>query len=364
MSLKRDHRGMMILRFRSGGRGSKHEYHNLGAITRDEAKTRQEEILAQARRRRGLADPGTTFADLARTWTELKAETLSESTKRTAEIMLRVHILPAIGSIRVEALLPMTIERYRVDRLAEKRPPAKSTVNLEVRVIRGILNFGEGKRIVRNPLLRSDVEPYPLTLKTVYFEPDEWRAFLAAADSDPELREAAPFWRLKLLTASRISEMIDLRWGAVDFERERIAIGQQKTGRTKTFPLTPEMLSVLAAVARGIGEAHVFTEKGLPWDYRRLARLFARTVKLAGITGAWTPHSIRHTAATWARKAGTPLDRVAKMLGHAGLGLVERYAHLAVEDMNPALGAVSAMEKRGGARPVPVKGDFSQAGTA
>ena len=61
-------------------------------------------------------------------------------------------------------------------------------------------------------------------------------------------------------------------------------------------------------------------------------------------------------------KAGMPLDRVAKMLGHAGLSLVERYAHFSVEDLNPALDAVSAMAERGGDRTVNVKGDFSQAG--
>lgn len=54
-----------------------------------------------------------------------------------------------------------------------------------------------------------------------------------------------------------------------------------------------------------------------------------------------------------------PLDRVAKMLGHAGLGLVLRYAHFSVEDLNPALDAVSAMERRGGQRTVIEKGDFA-----
>jgi integrase len=88
--------------------------------------------------------------------------------------------------------------------------------------------------------------------------PDEWAAFLEAADSHPELRKAARLWRLKLLTASRISEMIDLRWSAVDFERGSIAIGQRKTGRTKTLTLAPAMRAVLAAVLRGIGEAPVF----------------------------------------------------------------------------------------------------------
>src|ERR1019366_9395054 len=100
-----------------------------------------------------------------------------------------------------------------------KNPPAASSLNLEVRVILGILNFGEKAGIVRNPITRGTVGRLPVDQKTIYFEPDEWRAFIAAAESDPELGKAAPLWRLKLLTASRISEMIDLRWSDVDLER-------------------------------------------------------------------------------------------------------------------------------------------------
>jgi integrase len=359
MSLKRNSKGDLILRYNVAGRGSKLMYHNLGAITKDEAKDREAEILVEAKRRRGLADPGVTFGSLAATWVELHGASLGASTNRINESMLRLHILPVLGSIKVEDLLPVTIERYRSARLASEDPPAKSSLNLEVRVVRGILNFGEKKRIVRNPIFRGDVEPLPVEQKTTYFQPDEWTRFLAAAEAHPELRAAAPVWRLMLLTASRIGEMIALRWNAVDFERGSLAIGQKKTGRTKALTLTPEMRAALAPLTRGIGEAHVFTRDGAPWAASRLRHFFERTVKAAGLVGDWTPHSIRHTSATWARKAGVPLDRVAKMLGHAGLDLVLRYAHFSVEDLNPALDAVSAMERRGGQRAVIEKGDFT-----
>jgi integrase len=363
MSLKRNRHGNFILRFHTNGRGSTLAYHNLGPVTHTEAKRRETEIRAQADRRRGLAAPGTTFADLAKTWTELSGPDLAATTTTNYESMLRLHILPVFGALRVEALLPVTIERYRADRLAEEKHPAKSTLNLEVRVIRGILNFGAKKRIVRNPILPDDVQPFKVDPKTVYFQPAEWRAFLGAAEGDEELRVAAPLWRLKLLTASRIGEMVDLRWGAVDFERGIIAIGQKKTGLTKGLTLTSDMRAILALVPRGIGDAHVFTDRsGLPWKKTALNGRFARTLRAAGLVGDWTPHSIRHTAATWARKAGMPLDRVAKMLGHAGLGLVLRYAHFATEDLDLTLDAVSAMEKRIGERTVNVKGDFGQAG--
>ena len=85
MSLKRDHRGNMILRFRAGGRGSKHEYHNFGPITHDEA----------------------TFADLAKTWMEIAGLKREESAKEGNEAMLRLHILPVLGAVRVEKRLPV-----------------------------------------------------------------------------------------------------------------------------------------------------------------------------------------------------------------------------------------------------------------
>jgi integrase len=363
MSLKRNPKGDFILRFRPCGASSPLTYHNLGPLTHGAAKDREAEIRAEAKRSRGLASPGTTFTDLAATWAELKRPNLAAATNRTAEIMLRLHILPVLGSLKVEDLLPVTIERYRAARLAAEKPPAKSTLNLEMRLVRWILNFGEEQGIVRNPIPRKMVKPYKLNPKTIYFQPEEWRAFIAAADADPVLREAAPLWRLKLYTASRISEMIDLRWSAVDLVRGSIAIGQKKTGRTKPLMLTSDMRAVLTSILpRGIGDRHVFTHGGLPWASSRLRHFFERTVGAAGLAGDWTPHSLRHTAATWARKAGVPLDRVAGMLGHAGLGLVLRYAHFAVEDLNPALDAVSAMEKRVDGRTLNVKGDFGQAG--
>jgi integrase len=351
MSLKRDRSGNMILRFRTGGRGSTLAYHNLGPVTRDEAKTRAAEFQAAAKRRLGLAEPGIKLADLFDTWKRIKAPDLAPNTLKTHEGAFRNHLLPWFGNVRVEDLKTVAILNYRAARLSEKKPPAPSSLNQEVNTLQEILNFGEVKEITRNPIPRGAVKSLAVDQKTNVFEPGEWSAFIEAAESDPELRDAAPLWRLKLLTASRIGEMMGLTWGAVDFERGLIAIRQPKTRnkglRVKTLTLTPAMLAVLATVPRGIGDAHVFTLKGLPWDMYQLRKRFERTVSLAGLVGDWSPHSIRHTAATWARKAGTPLDRVAELLGHAGLGLVRRYAHFSVEDLNPALDAVSEAEARG-----------------
>jgi integrase len=48
-------------------------------------------------------------------------------------------------------------------------------------------------------------------------------------------------------------------------------------------------------------------------------------------------HSLRHSAATWARAGGAKLDTLAGMLGHASVTTTQMYAHV-VDQMteNPA----------------------------
>lgn len=366
MSLKRARSGDFILRFRAGGRGSRFEYRNLGSLTHGAAKDREAEIRTEAARHLGLAEPGITLANLFATWRRVKAADLAANTLKTHDSAFQNHLLPWFGDVRVGDLKTVAILNYRAARLAEKKPPAPSSLNQETNTLTEILNFGESSQIVKNPIPRGAVKPLAVDQQTAFFEPAEWSAFIAAAESDPELSDAVPLWRLKLLTASRISEMMGLTWGAIDFERGLIAIKQPKTTKKgvkiKTLTLTPAMLAVLATVPRGIGAALVFTVKGLSWDAYQLRKRFEKTVALAGLTGNWSPHSIRHSAATWARRGGASLDYVAELLGHAGLGLVRRYAHFAVADLNPALDAVSEAEARGRERTVNEKVRIFNAG--
>jgi integrase len=123
------------------------------------------------------------------------------------------------------------------------------------------------------------------------------------------------------------------------------------------------MADRLEVLLAGVSAALVFTmPDGAPWTMGRLRRRFMASLDLAGLVGDWSPHSIRHTAATWARRKGVPLDKIAELLGHSGLGQVLRYAHFVVDDLNPALDAVSAIEAQIGERTVNEKQRIVRAG--
>ena len=79
---------------------------------------------------------------------------------------------------------------------------------------------------------------------------------------------------------------------------------------------------------------------GAPMTYRAAKRLFERLARECGF--AVRPHMFRHTAATSWVRAGTDLDVVRALLGHASLASTTVYLHARDEDKRRAVEAVAA----------------------
>jgi hypothetical protein len=63
--------------------------------------------------------------------------------------------------------------------------------------------------------------------------------------------------------------------------------------------------------------------------------------------GRLTPHSVRHTPPTWARRENVPLDRIAAVLGHADLRMTLRtYANIRPDDLAASLDVLASVERR------------------
>ncbi len=65
--------------------------------------------------------------------------------------------------------------------------------------------------------------------------------------------------------------------------------------------------------------------------------MIRRTARGAGLSKHVTAHTLRHTAATWLRQATGDTRLVAEYLGHADLSTVNRYVHLASEEIHAAV---------------------------
>lgn len=132
--------------------------------------------------------------------------------------------------------------------------------------------------------------------------------------------------RWSLCTATRKFETFGLVWADVHIN-ERKAFVTAKGGKRHTVWLSDQAIEILNECERT--GRYVF-------DATNARRNFETAVKRCGLNDfCW--HDLRHTAATWARQAGVPVEIVQRLLGHADLQTTMRYAHVVDSEVQEAV---------------------------
>jgi integrase len=177
--------------------------------------------------------------------------------------------------------------------------------------------------------------------------PPELVQFLSAPTT------AAHPWRIGLELAAlglRRSEVVGLRWCDVDLEAQTISIrnttvsvrgrsisSTPKSARSRrTLPLdgVPMLVELLRAarlaaglrIRRDAASTVLVDEIGEPVRPERFCDELQRAMRDAGVK-VIRPHDVRHTFATLALAAGTPVHEVAAWLGHDPAVCLRTYAH-------------------------------------
>ncbi len=145
--------------------------------------------------------------------------------------------------------------------------------------------------------------------------------------------------RLLLLTGARKSEVLGLRWGEVDFERQRLVLPPERTKAggqlgERRVTLSPPALEILARRKRKEAASDTFVFPASRGDGHAvgLRRAFVKACARARLTGLRV-HDLRHSFASFAIADGASLFLVSKLLGHASGRTTERYAHLASDPL-------------------------------
>ena len=136
-----------------------------------------------------------------------------------------------------------------------------------------------------------------------------------------------------LCTGMRAGEILSLEWAQVDVDRGVVSIlaSKAKSGRGRAVPLNDTALSVIRR-RKGHHDQFVFTAAGkqtLGID----RRVFVRAVHAAGIDSSFRFHDLRHTWASWHAQAGVSTHVLMKLGGWSSMSMLDRYAHLSVEDL-------------------------------
>jgi len=162
----------------------------------------------------------------------------------------------------------------------------------------------------------------------------------------------ADFILLALHTGCRSSELLGLEWNRVDLHNNLILLEAEhtKSGKRRSVPINADARVALLNRARYRSEncpdsPWVFVHSNPRLKGGRVLsvkRGFATACKRAGIVDC-TPHTLRHTCASWLVMEGRSLMEIRDILGHSTIKMTERYAHLAPEQLREA---VSVLESR------------------
>ncbi len=156
-----------------------------------------------------------------------------------------------------------------------------------------------------------------------------------------------PIFSAFLNTGMRKSELENLEWSDVDFDRKKIKIVVKDDWSPKTnereIPINDGLLEVLKKQKQNAnGSKYVFPDEegGQIYKNRLRKRLMTLTKKL-GFGEVTQIHALRHTFASHLVMKGVDLATVKKLMGHSDIDTTMIYSHLTEKHVDEAVDRLS-----------------------
>jgi integrase/recombinase XerD len=127
-----------------------------------------------------------------------------------------------------------------------------------------------------------------------------------------------------------VGEGSSLPWSAIDLAQGTVRIDNSKGHVDRVVYLAPDVAKALRQWHghQAAAAPYVFPSRGASLTARQMRNLMTGYLKLAGITKAYSPHSLRQTFATQLLNAGASLAVVKELMGHRSLDMTLRYTQL------------------------------------
>ena len=294
-----------------------------GVLTPEQARTLAQEALARVKaggnpsQERQRARQAATVAQLVSRYEREYLPTLKPKTQREYLRVIKLYILPALGTLAVPAVTTDDLAGL-LTRLAHIPDQANRVLSV-LRTLYRLAEQWQMRPPHTNPSL--SLRRYPERKRERYLRPEELsrlgEAMQAAEAGGTERPEALALVRLLLFTGARLGEIQTLRWEWIDWRGKRLRLPDSKTG-AKTIYLSEAALAVLRACGpRDVGLVVPGARAGRPQSHP--FKVLRRLAKAAGIA-PFCAHELRHTYASIGVTLGLSLPVVGQLLGHTGVG--------------------------------------------
>jgi integrase len=303
-----------------------------------------------------LSEPAVTVRTYLSAWLECVVRpAVRATTFETYESVVRTHVYPGIGSLRLDRVRTEHLRNLFAD--LERAGVGGRLREVAWLRLKSAFVFAVGRAIAISPM-ETIPRPRAKRRSMTVWNADEARAFLASTEQS----DLAALYRLALSIGLRRGEMLGLQWSDVDLKAGRIGIRHTLTDEGELVePKTSGSRRPIDLPRRAIEalrhQRDVLLATGLrasPWvfpvvaigDPRRGEARLSRAVSSAFNAAAKKTtvaepdgairalprirfHDLRHTCATLRLANGDHVKVVSEMLGHASVAItLDIYSHV------------------------------------
>jgi len=293
-----------------------------------------------------------TVAEYLNRWLyEVAKQRTRPMTWRGYEHLVRLHILPTLGRVRLAKLTPQHVQSLVTQKMREGRLSPR-TIQYMHSVLRAALNQAVRWRMVHYNAAAMVSPPRGIRRDVLVLSPEDARRVLDAARGD----RVEALYSVALALGLRQGEALGLKWSDIDLENGTLRVrrasqriphnGTQlvetKTARSRrTLVMPPIVISALrahrarqaterlAAGERWVDLDLVFpSARGTLADGPNVTHRFHKLLKRAALP-AMRFHDLRHACASLLLVQGVHPRVVMETLGHSQISLtMNTYSHV------------------------------------
>ena len=287
-------------------------------------------------------DQKVTVDDFVRRWyQDVATHRLRASTLDTHERIIRNHIYPTLGHLRLKDLKPAHLQNLYSERL--KSGLSKRTVKYIHTIMHQSLDQAFRWGMVPRNAADAAESPSPDRKPVEPLTKEQIGRLFDVLKHD----RLFPLYVVFVGCGLRRGEALALTLDCVDFEKNQLyvrktlvslkgsglVLTEPKTERSRrTIAMPDHVKKVLQEHLqnRGIDSQFVFcTSHGTPFSPRNIVRHFKSTLRKAGLPETIRIHDLRHTFVSYLLSQNTPPRDVQEIVGHASFSTtVDIYGHL------------------------------------
>jgi integrase len=217
----------------------------------------------------------------------------------------------------------------------------KVTANIALKLLHVMFNKAINEwRIWKGDNPAHGLKKFPEPSRDRFLQSDELPRFFKAVSKEKNsmMRD---FVLLSLMTGARRSNVQEMAWDDVNFERAEWRVQQTKNGTPQTIPLTQDAIRILEARKPPKPIGFVFPGTGKTGHLVEPKGAWKRILKNAEIEDLKI-HDLRRTLGSWQAATGANLSVIGKTLHHKSVSTTAIYARLSLDPVRSAMETAGA----------------------